>query len=67
MPKECTLYYHNLSGYTPVAILSKVKEEFHNTKPDVFLFWPKLCERGWTAIRKLYCSCKVLITMSRAH
>jgi len=41
MPKKYSLYYHNLSGYMPVAILSKVKEEFHNTNPDIFLFWPK--------------------------
>lgn len=36
--QKCSLNYHNLSGYTPVTMPSKIKEKFHNTNPDVFLF-----------------------------
>lgn len=39
--KKCSLYYHNLSGYIPVAIPNKIKEKFHNTILVVFLFLPK--------------------------
>lgn len=59
MTKKCSLYYHNLSGYMPVAMLSKIKEKFHNTNPDVFLFLPKhsLGEVGQQKKRVLFIKC----------